>query len=55
VIEDYKTFISLVWAHQPTIILLIVGFVFALIFAVIDTHVYHKKKHKHRNKSHHNW
>ena len=48
--HDTLAFLAWIWAHNPVIIVLLVGMVLLFTLTVIDSHRYRKNKHRLRNK-----
>lgn len=53
--DDFTSFVTYIWQHQPVMIVLLVAGIMIFTLLVIDTHRHRKKikKSRHRIKRHH--
>ncbi|HTL73234.1 MAG TPA: hypothetical protein VL863_08015 [bacterium] len=52
--DDFTTFITYIWQHQPIIVVLLIGGLIMFTLLVIDTHRHRKKSKKTRHRIKHN-
>jgi hypothetical protein len=51
--QDTLAFLAWIWAHNPVIIVLLVGISILFTLSVIDTHRHRKKEHRRRDAGNH--